>query len=82
MAQAYSYLGVAALQGGSLAQQGNDLAAARARYAAARDAFAQCIAQGVTLPEDRTLTETIIGGICRPYEGVADAALQQLGGGG
>lgn len=79
LAQAYSYLGVAALQGGSLAQQGNDLAAARTRFAAARDAFAQCIAQGVALPEDRTLTETIIGGICRPYEGVAEAALQQLG---
>ncbi len=82
LAQAYTYLGVAALQGGSLAQQDNDLAAARARFAAARDAFAQCIAQGVVLPEDRTLAQTIIGGICRPYQGVAEAALQQLDGGG
>lgn len=82
LAQAYAYLGVAGLQGGSLAQQENDLAAARTRYAAARDAFATCVAQGAALPEDRTLTETIIGGLCRPLQAVAETALQQLGGGG
>ena len=82
LAQAYAYLGVANLQGGSLAQQGNDLSTALARFTAARDAFAQCLAQAAALPEDRTLADKIAGGICRPALDIAKAALQQLGGGG
>ena len=50
-------------------------------FAQAQDAFQGCVDQGSQLQEDRTLTEKIIGGICRPYLQIAADTLRSLNGG-
>jgi len=76
LALAYSYVGDAYLQQGSLAQRQGDLSHSRTLFTQARDAFQGCVDQGSRLPEDQTLMEKIIGGICQPYQQIAVDALR------
>jgi hypothetical protein len=66
LAQANSYLGIAAWRLGALAERQNDPEHARGLYAQARDALAACEDQVQRAPEDRTLAETIVAGSCTP----------------
>ena len=81
LALAYSYVGTANLQQASLAQRQGDVPRSKMLFAQAQDAFQGCVDQGSQLQEDRTLTEKIIGGICRPYQHIAADALRSLNGG-
>ncbi len=81
LAQCRSYLGAARLYEGSLALQAEDDEAARQLFAEAEGHFDACIAQGEKLPEDGTLQERIIGGVCQPARQQAAQALGELGGG-
>ena len=76
LALAYSYVGEAYLQQGSLAQRQGDLPRSKTLFTQTRDAFQGCIDQGNRLPEDRTLMDKIIAGICRPYQQIAVDALR------
>ncbi len=66
LAQAYSYLGIAAWRLAALAERQNDPERARGLYVQARDALAACEDQVKRLPEDRTLAESIVAGSCTP----------------
>jgi len=66
LAQANSYLGIAAWRLAALAERQNDPARARGFYIQARDALAACEDQVKRSPEDRTLAETIVAGSCTP----------------
>lgn len=81
LAQCRSYLGAARLYEGSLAQQSGDDDAARQLFAEAQAHFDACIGQGEKLPEDATLRDRIIGGVCKPARQQAAQALAGLGGG-
>ena len=66
LAQANSYLGIAAWRLGALAERQNAPERAHGLYIQARDALTACEDQAKRTPEDRTLTETIIAGSCMP----------------
>jgi tetratricopeptide (TPR) repeat protein len=66
LAQADSYLGIAAWRLAALAERQNDPEHARGLYIQARDALAACEEQVKRSPEDRTLAETIVVGSCTP----------------
>jgi hypothetical protein len=66
LAQANSYLGIAAWRLGTLAERQNDRQRAHALYIQARDALTACEDQAKRSPEDRTLTDIIIAGSCTP----------------
>lgn len=80
LAQAYSYIGAAHLELGSLAHRRGDGPRAAAAFRQARDALQGCIDQGPKAPEDRTLNGKIIAEMCRPYQDIALGALKELGG--
>jgi tetratricopeptide (TPR) repeat protein len=81
LAQCRSYLGAARLYEGSLAERGGDDEAARGLLEEAQAHFNECVAQGEKLPEDATLRDRIIGGVCEPARQQAAQALLELGGG-
>jgi tetratricopeptide (TPR) repeat protein len=66
LAQAYSYLGIAAWRLGGLADRQDEPGRARALYGQARDALTACEDQAARAPEDRTLAEMIVAGSCTP----------------
>ncbi len=80
LAQAYSYIGAAHLEQGSLAHRRGDTVRAAASFRQARDALQGCIDQGPKAPEDRTLNGKIIAEMCQPYQDIALGALKELGG--
>lgn len=80
LAQAYSYIGAAHLEQGSVAHRRGDRSAAIRYFSQARDALQGCIDQGRRAPEDKTLNQKIIGELCRQYQDIALSALRDLGG--
>jgi tetratricopeptide (TPR) repeat protein len=80
LAQAYSYIGAARLEQGSLAHRRGDTGRAATAFRQARDALQGCIDQGPKAPEDRTLNVKIIAEMCQPYQQIALGALKELGG--
>jgi tetratricopeptide (TPR) repeat protein len=66
LAQADSYLGIAAWRLAALAERQNDPGRARELYIQARDTLAACEEQVKRSPEDRTLAQTIVAGSCTP----------------
>jgi len=80
LAQAYSYIGAARLEQGSLAHRHGDIVRATAAFGQARDALQGCIDQGPKAPEDRTLNGQIIAEMCQPYQEIALSALKGFGG--
>jgi tetratricopeptide (TPR) repeat protein len=82
LAQAHLSLGAAYTQKAEILRRQGDLGASRALYEQARAAYARCIEQGASAPEDDILRSAIVEESCRPWEKYAEEALTTLEGGG
>ncbi|HEX9118068.1 MAG TPA: hypothetical protein VGA61_18525 [Anaerolineae bacterium] len=79
LGQAYLALGTADAEEADLRRRQGDPGQSRTLYQSARQAYAGCIEQAKSAPLDQILTETIVAGLCRPYDKTAADALAALG---
>ncbi len=75
LGQAQSYLGQLYFLLGNRAQRQGESAAAQAAFVEARTAFQACSALAQKAPEDKTLVERIVRGVCEPGLQNVSAAL-------